>query len=366
MRDLFEARETTGKMRLAATAFLENLSVEQRAKAMMNFGDEAERRDWDFIPKQGRNGLPLKEMDSRQQTLAHQLIAVGLSLPAYSKVVSIIALENVLRELQKERMGFSAPEFRHPGNYFVSVFGKPNMEETWGWRVAGHHVSLNFTIVDGFYLAPTPSMLGAEPAEYGAIRPLKEDEDLGFDLLYSLSAEQKRRAVIHDVAPPDFVTRVVPRIGKEELPEEYELGFDGYRITDHDRQILKYVRSAAKGLPGSAMDKGQLAKLAALVECYVNRMPQDVASRAMSRLEKAGKENVCFAWAGKQEYHQPHYYRLQGPSFLVEFDNVQQNGDHIHTVWRDPENDFGDDLLLRHYQEEHVPVRIGRVTSSSL
>src|SRR5437588_6261275 len=208
MSELHEARATLGRMRNAATGFLENLSVEQRARATFEFGNEAERRDWDFVPKQGRNGLPIKDMDFRQQQLAHFLITAGLSTPGYAKVVSIMSFESVLRELQKERMGLSAADFRSPGLYFLSIFGKPNNDETWGWRFVGHHVSLNFTIVEGKYLAPTPCLLGAEPAEYGVFHPLKEDEGLGFELLYSLGAEQRRRAVIHDVAPPNFVTRV--------------------------------------------------------------------------------------------------------------------------------------------------------------
>jgi hypothetical protein len=365
MSDLYEARDTANRMRLAATVLLESLTAEQRARAMLPFDDDAERRDWDFVPKQGRNGLPLRDMTFRQQTLTHQLIAVGVSLPAYAKVLSIMAMEHLLRELQKGRMSLGASDFRSPGNYFLSVFGRPNHEETWGWRLLGHHVSLNFTLVDGFFIAPTPFLLGNEPAEFGIIKPLREEEDLGFDLLASLDAEQARRAIIHDVAPPDFVTRVVPRLGEEERPEEYELGFDHYRISEHDREKLKYVRSAPRGLPGAEMTGAQLDGLTALVECYVRRMPDDVAAQELERLRQAGIERIFFAWAGQPERGQPHYYRLQGPDFLVEFDNTQASGNHIHTVVRSPSNDFGDDLLGRHYREHHLPVRLGRVTSSA-
>lgn len=368
MSELHEARATLGRMRNAAMGLMENLSVEQRARATFDFGNEAERRDWDFVPKQGRNGLPIKDMDWRQQQLAHFLITSGLSTPGYAKVVSIMSFESVLRELQKERMGLSAAEFRSPGLYFVSIFGRPNNDETWGWRVVGHHVSLNFTVVEGKYLAPTPCLLGAEPAEYGVFHPLKEDEALGFELLHSLSDEQRRRAVIHDVAPPNFVTRVIPRIGLEELPEVYELGFDNYRLTDQDRQALKYVRSEPRGLPAAAMDDAQRAKLTAIIESFISRMTDEVAAKHMEKVQRAGIESFYFAWAGQQEWHTPHYFRVQGPELLIELENAQSGGNHVHAVWRDPTNDFGDDLLLQHYRVDHqpgeLPVRYGRVTSS--
>jgi hypothetical protein len=364
MSELYESRETARQMRMAASAFYEGLSYDQRAHALMPFGDEAERRDWDFVPKVGRHGLRLRDMDNRQQTLAHQLVATGMSLPTYSKVVSIMAMEQVLRELQKERMGLAASEFRNPGNYCLSLFGLPNLEETWGWRFVGHHISLNFTIVDGASVLATPFLLGNEPAEFGVIRPLKEEEDLGFDLLYALGEGQRRRAVIHDVAPPDFVTRVVPRLGQEERPTVYELGFERYQITEADREALKYVRSSPRGLAGSELEDGQLAKLTRLVECYLERMPADVAARDMDRLRQAGLGKIHFAWAGGLERGQPHYYRMQGPDLLVEFDNTQASGNHIHTVVRSPSNDFGDDLLRRHYEEDHPPVRVERVAST--
>lgn len=368
MSDFHLAPATLGKMRNSAMGLLESMSPDQRTRAMFDFGEEGERRDWDFVPKMGRNGLPLKDMDYRQRQLAHQLMTSGLSVPGYTKATQIMAFEDVLRELQKERMGLSASEFRTPGLYFFSVFGKPNLDETWGWRVVGHHVSLNFTVVEGRYLTTTPCLFGAEPADYGVYHPLKEDEQLGFDLLNSLNHEQRRQAVIHDVAPPNFVTRVIPKIGREELPEVYELGFDHYRISDRDREALKYSRSKASGIPGADMDETQRAGLLTVVESWINRMPDEVASKQMDKVKQAGIENFYFAWAGGQERGTPHYYRVQGPAFLAELENAQANGNHVHSVWRDPANDFGDDLLLQHYSTDHkpgeLPVRYGRVTSS--
>ncbi len=367
----FDMRGYANRMRTAADALLSNLNAEQLARAQFDFGDEAERRDWDFIPKYRPRGLPLRAMNDRQQQLAQQLIASALSVPGYCQAVTIMNFENVLRELNKGRMGLAAGEVRNAGKYLFSFFGEPQAEQTWGWRMVGHHVALNFTIVDGFYVAPTPLLFGAEPAEYGVYKPLKEDEDRGFDLLYALDAEQRRRAIIHDVAPPDFVTRVVTKLGEEELPGDHELGFDNYVISDQDRQMLKWIRSEARGLPGSAMSEEQFAKFKALIAGYVERLPEDAAAKHVERLTGPGLERFTFAWAGKQERGKPHYYRVQGPEFLVEFENAQPGGglpgeaNHIHTVWRDPENDFGDDLLLRHYAQEHLPYAVTRLQSSA-
>jgi hypothetical protein len=366
----FDLRPVTGRMRAAADALLSNLTSEQLARAQFPFEDEAERRDWDFIPKYRPNGLPLREMTARQQVLAQELLASGLSLTGYSQVTAIMNFENVLRELNKGRMGILAEETRHSGKYLFSFFGHPHAEQTWGWRMVGHHVSVNYTIVDGYCLAHTPMLFGAEPAEFGAFKPMRDDEDRGFDLLYALDPELRQRAVIHDVAPPDFVTRVVPKLGEEEWPADHELGFDNYIISDHDREMLRWIRSEAKGVPASMLSEEQLEKFKALILGYVNRLPEEAAAKHMERISALGMENFTFAWAGQTERLRPHYYRIQGPEFLVEFENAQRGGGmpdegtHIHTVWRDPENDFGDDLLLRHYAQEHLPYVQTRIQST--
>ncbi|HLH67590.1 MAG TPA: DUF3500 domain-containing protein [Candidatus Dormibacteraeota bacterium] len=368
MDDRYLAPETTRRMQIAAMALLDSLSQEQRQEACFPFSDEAARTDWDFIPKSGRLGLPLYRMSNRQRVLAQQLIASALSLPAYSKALAIMSNENLLRELQKERLGLAAAEFRNAEAYFFSLFGRPNFEETWGWRVVGHHLSLSFTIVAERYLASTPLMLGAEPATFGAFAPLAEDEELGFRMLRSLDDSQVRQAVIHHRAPADVVTRVVPRLGSEEWPDEREVGLPDYRIDDHDRRALRYLHDQPRGVCGAALSTQQRRCLADLLACYLDRLPAEVADRHRERFAGDGLDRLWFCWAGRQERGQPHYYRLQGPSLLIEFDNTQQGGNHIHTVWRDPENDFGYDLLARHYQEEHEaaepPLRVRRLTSS--
>jgi Protein of unknown function (DUF3500) len=366
-----DARGWANRMRTAADALLSNLNREQLARALFPFDDENERRDWDFIPKYRPRGLPLREMNDRQQVLAQQLIAAALSLPGYAQAVSIMSFENVLRELNKERIGLNASEVRHAGKYQFSFFGEPHAEQTWAWRMVGHHVALNYTIVDGRYVAPTPLLFGAEPAEFGVFKPLKDDEDRGFLLLDSLDSAQRERAIIHDVAPPDFVTRVVRKLGDEELPGDHELGFDHYVISDHDRQMLKWVRHEARGLRGQDMSAAQLSQFNDIIVGYLQRLPSDVAELHFQRLEQAGLTQFSFAWAGQPVRGKPHYYRVQGPSFLVEFENAQVGGglpgegNHIHTVWRDPDNDFGDDLLLRHYAADHLPYVVTREQSSS-
>jgi hypothetical protein len=363
-------RAYANRMRSAADALLSNLSREQLAKALFAFDDEHQRRDWDFIPKYRPHGLPLREMTDRQQVLAQQLIASALSVPAYAQAVSIMAFENVLRELNKARMGLVASEVRNAGKYQFSFFGEPHAEQTWGWRMVGHHVALNFTIVGGTYVAPTPLLFGAEPAEFGVFKPLKDDEDRGFDLLDALDAAQRQQAIIHHVAPPDFVTRVVRKLGDEELPGDHELGFDDYVISDADREALKWIRHQAKGIAGGAMTSAQFGKFKDVLMGFVERLPEDVARLHLEGLERTGLERFTFAWAGMPERGKPHYYRVQGPAFLVEFENAQPGGglpgegNHIHTVWRDPDNDFGDDLLLRHYAQDHLPYVVTREQSS--
>jgi hypothetical protein len=354
-----DTRAYANRMRSAADALLSTLSAEQLAKALFPFEDEEERRDWDFIPKYRRNGLALRDMTARQQVLAQQLLASALSLPGYTKALSIMSFENVLRELNAPRAGLAAAEFRHPGKYQFSFFGEPHAEQTWAWRMVGHHVAVNFTIVDGTYVAPTPLLFGSEPAQFGVFRPLIDDEDRGFLLLDTLDTAQRQQAIIHDVAPPDFVTRVVKKLGDEELPGDHELGFDHYVISDHDREMLKWIRHQARGLPGASMNTRQLSLFRDILAGYVERLPEEPARLHLERLERAGFEQFTFAWAGHPERGKPHYYRVQGPSFLVEFENAQVGGglpgeaNHIHTVWRDPAADFGMDVLAAHRLAAH-------------
>jgi hypothetical protein len=345
--DRLAAPETAGRMAAAAAAFVAALTAEQRGRACRAFGGD-ERRDWSFLPEPERDGLPIGALDDGQRRLAHELLAAGTSLPGYAKVVSVMAMEYVLRALVP-----GLADLFNPERYSFRVFGPPG-EEVWGWQVAGHHVSLNFTIVSGRWVSPTPCMLGAEPASYGLLAPLADDEELGFRFVNSLDTAQRHVAIIYHRPPPDFATRMVPRIGEVERPDAVFAPEPDYVISEEERDILSYVRRGPKGIPGSALNRIQLDDLAGLVGSFARRMPDELAGAQMHELERAGLDNLCFAWAGSTEPGQRHYFRVQGPTLLIEHDNTQGNGNHIHSVWRDPADDFGDDVLAEHYRRYHA------------
>jgi hypothetical protein len=316
--------ETAQRMAEAATTFLAALSPEQRRQATFAVEHE-ERRNWHYVPK-ARLGLPLKEMDTSQQQLAYALLSSGLSRRGYAKAMSIMSLEKVLGELE----GAAGRFRRDPELYHVTVFGTPSDTAPWGWRVEGHHVSVNVLVVEGSRIAPTPNFFGANPARVPqggleGLRILAAEEDLARQLLGTLQGPQKGRALISPEAPADILTRAEQRVRLD----------------------------TPSGLAASDMDEIQRGALERLLAEYVDRMPPDVADVRSNQIEKAGKAYIHFAWAGGEAPAQPHYYRLQGPSFLVEYDNTQNNANHIHSVWRDVEGDWGEDLLAGHYARSH-------------
>jgi hypothetical protein len=343
--DRLAAPETAERMTGAAAAFLAALTAEQRKRACFAFGDE--RRDWSYLPAQDRAGLPIGALDDGQRRLAHELIATGTSMPGYTKVVSVMAMEHVLRLLAP-----GLADLFNPERYCFKVFGSPG-DQAWGWQFAGHHVSVNFTVVGGSYLSPTPCMLGAEPASYGILAPLADDEELGYRFVNSLDDAQRLAAIIHHRPPPDLAARMVPRIGDTERPDSVFAPEPDYVISEDERDILSYVRSSPKGLMAAALSQRQFDELSALVGAFARRLPDEVAGVQMHDLERAGMDNLSFAWAGSTEPGQRHYFRIQGPTLLIEHDNTQGNGNHIHSAWRNPADDFGDDVLAEHYRLHH-------------
>ena len=341
--------QTAERMAGAASAFLGALTAGQRERACYPFGSDDARREWSFLPVRERDGLPIGALDEEQRLLAHELIVTGTSMPAYTKVVSVMAMEHVLRALAPE----SLTDLFNPERYCFKVFGSPG-DQVWGWQFAGHHVSLNFTVVDGRYVSPTPCMLGVQPAPYGLLAPLADDEELGYRLVNSLDAAQRRAAIIHHRPPPDLAARMVPRIGETERPDPVFAPEPDYVISEAERDILSYVRSGPKGVPGSGLNRLQFDSLAALVGAFVRRLPDEVAGAQMHDLERAGMDNLTFAWAGDTSPGERHYYRVQGPTLLIEHDNTQGNGTHIHSAWRNPADDFGDDVLAAHYRAHHA------------
>ena len=318
---------TVQRMAEAASNFLASLDAAARQKAVIDFADSTERENWHYVPRE-RAGLPLKEMDERQRALAHALVATGVSASGYEKVSTIISLEPILAGLEGAGRRFQ----RDPELYYVSIFGEPGGDAPWGWRFEGHHVSLNHTVVEGRMLGSTPLFFGSNPAEvrHGAqtgLRALREEEDLGRQLLHELDGEQKAAAIVHAEAPSDILTTNAPHVRDEIAP---------------------------KGLGRADMSAAQCQILDALIEVYVQRLPEAVAEAEWVRLKAADLSAAHFAWAGAEERGGPHYYRVQGPSFLAEYDNTQNDANHIHAVWRDLHNDFGEDMLRRHYRLSHT------------
>ena len=265
-------------------------------------------------------------MDGRQLESAHALMASGLSAVGARKAERIIRHESILGRIE----GDSAQFLRDPGLYFFNIFGRPGGEDRWGWRVEGHHLSLNYTFAGGELQSPTPSFFGANPAQvpHGpekGLRILETEEELGRDLFLSLSAEHRARAVIYPDAPRDMITRA-------------------------DREV---ALGAPVGLPASAMTADQRDRLMTLVLVYLDKNSDELKARALRKIEADGVDGIFFAWAGGEQRWQGHYYRLHGPSFFVEYDNVQNDANHIHSVWRDIDSDFGRDLLREHYQQAH-------------
>jgi hypothetical protein len=310
------------EMAAAANKFLDALAPEQRAKATFEFKSD-ERQDWHFIPKL-RKGLSFKEMSSDQRKNAHALLSSGLSAHGYGKATNIISLEPVLKELEGPRGAM----VRDGELYYFSIFGKPEPKGTWGWRVEGHHFSANFTVVKGELFSGTPNFMGTNPAEIRqgprkGLRVLAEDEDLGRALVKAFNEEQRKAVIFDKTAPRDI-------------------------ITANKRKVMPLETA---GLPASKMTKEQSTQLQGLVRNYIHRLRGDLAEVDLAKIGKAGWDKVYFAWAGGTEKGQPHYYRVQGPTFLIEYDNTQNDANHIHAVLRDFDNDFGEDLLRKHYQE---------------
>jgi Protein of unknown function (DUF3500) len=302
----------------AAQAFLATLDPERLAKAKLPFNSE-ERFNWHYIPKE-RNGLRYKNMTPEQQAAAHKLLQVSLSKSGYRKVEGIRQLELVLKAME------NGSATRDPELYYFTVFGDPSPKGTWGWRYEGHHVSLNWTSVKGKIIASSPQFLGTNPAEVRqgpqkGTRVLAAEEDLGRALIKALNADQKKIAIVNAVAPADVVTAA---IRKASILED-------------------------NGIAYKELTPDQQGMFMTLLHEYANVQIEEIARQRMDAINKAGIENLKFAWMGGIEKGQPHYYRIQGSTFLIEYDCTQNDANHIHTVWRDFNGDFGADLLALHY-----------------
>ena len=314
-------------MSAIANKFLETLSEAQKAKTHFSFSDQ-ERYDWHYIPKT-RKGISLGELNDEQKKAAFNLLRTALSDTGYNKARAIIELESVLREVEGRSPN---DDYRDPGKYYFSVFGDPASDVIWGWRLEGHHISFNFSTKDNLLISGTPGFLGANPAivlsgpEKGK-EVLKEETKLGFALLHSLDAKQMEKAVINVKAPGEIITGA----------------------------SRKAMIGDTAGILYSELNEAQQKNFLELLGLYINRYTRLFAKDMMNDIENAGLSNLRFAWAGSKQPGpgNPHYYRIQGPTVIIEYDNTQNNANHVHTVVRDLKNDFGGDELLEHYKQGH-------------
>ena len=311
--------EQTASMAEAATAFLETLTPDQRTAAMFPFDGE-DRFDWHFIPRE-RKGVPLKTMTEAQQAAALALVQTSLSAEGYDKAERIRQLEQILYEREGR-------DIRDTELYFFMVFGEPSASGTWAWRYEGHHISHSWTVIDGALSSTTPQFFGTNPAyvregNRAGERVLGAEDYLARTLLGSLSGDDLEAALISDEAPRDILTS-----------------------SEREAAMQDDV-----GVAYSQLDGNQQATLWALIEEYAVVQPAPISEERLSKVRAAGLADIKFAWMGSVMAGEPHYYRVQGPTFLIEYDNVQNEANHAHSVWRDFDGDFGRDLLAAHYRE---------------
>jgi hypothetical protein len=306
----------------AAVAFLNALEPDKRQRAMIPF-DRRERFNWHYVPRR-REGLTLKAMNEAERAAAHQLLRSTLSEAGYRKAVDIMQLEEVLRQVE------FFPFSRDPENYAFTVFTSTGAPFPLGWRVEGHHLSLNFTAVSREHGAVTPAFLGANPAEVRegsrkGLRVLAQEQDLALELIGRMDSDQRWRVVIATRSLGDIVS--------------------GPGRTDELKTPV--------GLPVAEMTPAQRDGVTRLLEVYARNMRPEVAETQWRAIHEADVQKIAFAWAGSLDAARPHYYRLHGPTLLIEYDNTQNDANHIHSVWHDLKNDFGLDLLRAHYETGH-------------
>lgn len=310
-------KEKSGK----AVKFLHSLNQAQRDKTQFKFGDSSKTR-WHYLPGASwdREGIQLHELNETQKGLLFSLLQDFLSKSGYSKTKRIIELEEVLAQLG------GSPSLRDPEKYFAAFYGNPERDSLWSWSFEGHHISLNFTVLNNT-VSMTPRFFGANPAvipdgKRKGERTLDKEEDIGLELIHSMSASQKQKALFQENAFPDITTTNAAEVNP---PDPVGIAV---KELNHTQQNI----------------------LIKLLNEYLSAMPPELASKRMENLRKEEFEKIHFGWAGATKLGEPHYYRIQGKTFLVEFDNTQNNANHIHTVWRDFDGDFGRDLIREHYQ----------------
>jgi hypothetical protein len=364
-----------------ARAWLATLSAEQRHRAVDPWPSDGERHRWYYTPTD-HGGLALTQMSPAQQGRAMQLLSAGLSRPGYTAATTIMGLENVLDQIENWRMDWGRERGRDPQLYWLKVFGEPGLDGPWSWRFGGHHVSVQHVVINGEVTSSSPCFLGADPAESPllgghSLRPLGAAEDLARELVRSLDEGQAAGAVLSSVAPVDIVggnrVQLSDGDGVIALPDLWRGPLTEPRL--HELAVGMHTRAEAnsgvtaeqrrdvsltvipKGVAAKALTASQRELLRAVLDVFIARIPEELAAREAEKFAGSLLDEVHFAWAGGVERGEPHYYRLQGPHLLAEYDNTQRDVNHVHTVWRDPSADFGDDVLARHNSEFHGRTR---------
>jgi hypothetical protein len=320
-----ESPEIAQEFAVAAQRFIDALGPGMQAKYLFQ---DAERGNIHFFPI-ARRGVPLKDLQDGQRHLGYALLSAALSHVGNQKALTIMSLGDYLRETD------DAPNvYRDSDQYYFTIFGNPAPDGTWGYRVEGFHLSLNVTVVKGRWISVTPSFFGVIPATVPdgprkGLQVLKNETEFGRALAKSFTAEQRRTGF---GTIPDFLTETV-----------------GGLTTGNRRKI---ERGKPRGVAAAAMTLEQREILMKLVREHINRLRKELADQDLARIDRAGTEHIHFLWAGGLEPGEPHHYLIQGPTFLIEYDNTQDQANHVHCIYRDFDNDFGD-ALMEHYEKHH-------------
>lgn len=309
----------------AAKTFVALLNPELKKQTVFPYEDD-ERLNWHYVPR-FRNGASLHDLSQLQLNAALNLLKESLSVQGFKKATDVMALEEVLRDIENRG---SDDSYRDPKKFYFTIFGDPSSDQPWGWRLEGHHISLNFSAIDNTVQSSTPSFLGSNPATVPSGKRkgeqiLKQESDLGFALVNSLTQAQLKHALVGDDAYSDI-------------------------LSGNKRKASLLT---PQGIPFTSLTESQKKMLRALLDVYVKNYELGFAKTLMKKIEDAGIDNLTFAWAGSLKPGRGHYYRIQGPMLLIEFDNTQNGANHIHSVVRDLTNDFAEDILREHYAKEH-------------